>query len=151
MYLSSRGVKILFILRWIACENCVLIYTNLTFSLSVSLPDSTRKQKRRIPLFNYLTAITMKRRKTAKETQMYRTVFWTLWERTRLDDLGESHWNMYNIIYEMNRQSRFNAWYWMLGAGALRQSRGMVQGGKRERGSGWGTHVYLWQIHVDVW
>ena len=95
MYLSSRGVKILFILRWIACENCVLIYTNLTFSLSVSLPDSTRKQKRRIPLFNYLTAITMKRRKTAKETQMYRTVFWTLWERTRLDDLGESHWNMY--------------------------------------------------------
>ena len=18
-------------------------------------------------------------------------------------------------------------------------------------GSGWGTHVYLWQIHVDIW
>ena len=27
----------------------------------------------------------------------------------------------------------------------------MVQGGRREEGSGWGTHVYLWQIHVDVW
>ena len=26
--------------------------------------------------------------KTAKETQMYRTEFWTLWER---DDLGEWH------------------------------------------------------------
>ena len=25
------------------------------------------------------------------------------------------------------------------------------QGGRRERGSGWGTRVYLWQIHVDVW
>ena len=21
----------------------------------------------------------------------------------------------------------------------------------REEGSGWGTHVYLWQIHVDTW
>ena len=29
--------------------------------------------------------------KTAKETQMYRTVFWTLWEREKWDDLGEWH------------------------------------------------------------
>ena len=21
----------------------------------------------------------------------------------------------------------------------------------REEGSGWGTHVYLWQIHFDIW
>ena len=35
------------------------------------------------------------------------------------DDLGEWHWNMYIIIYETNHQSRFNAWYRMLGAGAL--------------------------------
>ena len=27
----------------------------------------------------------------------------------------------------------------------------MVQGGKREEGSGWGTRVYLWRIHVDIW
>ena len=33
------------------------------------------------------------------------------------DDLGEWHWNMYNIIYETNHQSRLDAWYWMLGAG----------------------------------
>jgi len=50
---------------------------------------------------------------------------------------------MYNIIYEMSRQSRFDAGYWMLGAGALGQPRGMVSGGRREEGSGWGTHVYL--------
>ena len=67
------------------------------------------------------------------------------------DDLGELHSNMYNIIYEMSRQSRFNAQYWMLGAGALGRPRGMVQGGKREKGSGWGTRVYLWRIHVDIW
>ena len=24
-------------------------------------------------------------------------------------------------------------------------------GGKREEGSGWGTHVYLWRIHFDIW
>ena len=58
---------------------------------------------------------------------------------------------MYNIIYEMSRQSRFDARYWMLGAGALGQPIGRVGGGRREEGSGWGTRVYLWQIHVDIW
>ena len=28
---------------------------------------------------------------------------------------------------------------------------GMVRGGRKEEGSGWGTRVYLWQIHVDIW
>ena len=27
----------------------------------------------------------------------------------------------------------------------------MVRGGRREKGSGRGTRVYLWQIHVDIW
>ena len=27
----------------------------------------------------------------------------------------------------------------------------MVRGGRREEGSGWGTHIYLWQIHFDIW
>ena len=27
----------------------------------------------------------------------------------------------------------------------------MVQGGRREEGSGWRTRVYLWQIYVDIW
>ena len=39
----------------------------------------------------------------------------------------------------------------MLGAGALGGPRGMVRGGRREEDSGWGTRVYLWQIHVDIW
>ena len=43
------------------------------------------------------------------------------------------------------------AWYWLLGAGALGRPRGMVWGGRREEGSGWGTHVYLWWIHFDIW
>ena len=40
---------------------------------------------------------------------------------------------------------------WMLGGGALGRPRGLVQGGRREEGSGWGTRVYLWWIHVDIW
>ena len=58
---------------------------------------------------------------------------------------------MYNIIYEMSHQSRFNARYWMLGAGALGRPREMVRGWRREEGSGWGTCVYLWWSHVDIW
>ena len=27
----------------------------------------------------------------------------------------------------------------------------MVEGGRLKEGSGWGTHVYLWRIHVDIW
>ena len=67
------------------------------------------------------------------------------------DDLGELHWNKYNIIYETNCQSRFDGRYRMLGAGTLGWPRGMVRGGRRERGSGWGTRVHPWWIHVDVW
>ena len=51
----------------------------------------------------------------------------------------------------MNRQSRFDTGYRMLEAGALGLTRGMVQGGRWEGGSGWGTRIHLWQIHVDVW
>ena len=73
------------------------------------------------------------------------------WRGRGWEDLGEWHWNTYNILYEMSCQSRFNVPYWMLGAGALGWPRGMVWGGRREEGSGWGTHVYLWRIHFDIW
>ena len=46
---------------------------------------------------------------------------------------------MYNIIYEMSLQSRFDAQYWMLGAGALGRPRGMVWGGRRVQD---GEHMY---------
>ena len=63
---------------------------------------------------------------------------------------------MYNIIYEMSHQSRFDAQYWITGC------LGLVHwdtpagwygegGGRREEGSGWGTIVYLWRIHFDIW
>ena len=54
-------------------------------------------------------------------------------------------------MYETSCQSRFDARYWMLGAGALGRPRGRVWGGRRKEGSGWGTRVYLWRIHFDIW
>ena len=39
----------------------------------------------------------------------------------------------------------------VLGAGALGRPRGMGWGGRWEGGSGWGTHVHPWLIHVNVW
>ena len=48
---------------------------------------------------------------------------------------------MYNIIYETSHKSRFNARYWMLGAGAMGLPRGMVRGGRRE-GVQDGEHEY---------
>ena len=46
---------------------------------------------------------------------------------------------MSNIIYETGHQSRFDARYWMLGAGALVQPRGMVRGGRRVQDA---EHMY---------
>ena len=43
------------------------------------------------------------------------------------------------LSYEMSHQSRFDARYWMLGAGALGRPRRMVRGGRRVQD---GEHVY---------
>ena len=39
----------------------------------------------------------------------------------------------------------------VLGAGALGWPRGMGWGGRWEGSSGWGMHLHLWLIHVNVW
>ena len=58
------------------------------------------------------------------------------------DDMREQHWNMYIIKCETDHQSRLDALGW---------PRGMGWGGRWEAGSGWGTHVNPWLIHVNVW
>ena len=39
----------------------------------------------------------------------------------------------------------------VLRPGALGRPRGIGWGGRWEGGSGWGTHVNPWLIHVNVW
>ena len=71
--------------------------------------------------------------------------------------VGEGRLKAREYMYTYSRntmlysQSRFDVRYWMLGAGALGRPRGRVWGGRRDEGSGWGTQVYLWRIHFDIW
>ena len=63
------------------------------------------------------------------------------------DDLAEWHWNMYNIWNELPVQVRctiLDTWGWCTG-------KTQRDGTGREEGSGWGTRVYLWRIHVYIW
>ena len=55
---------------------------------------------------------------------------------------GKNQCTWLEIIYEMSRQSRFDARYWMLGAGALGQPRGMIWGGGGGRRVQDGEHMY---------
>ena len=74
--------------------------------------------------------------------------------QARLQQYMNVNFLMFKLVLEKAEascQSRLDARYWMLGAGALGRPRGMEWGGRREEGSGWGTHVYLWRIHFDIW
>ena len=82
---------------------------------------------------------------------MYRTDFWALWEkarvgwseRTALKHVYYQVWNRSPVQVGCMRQ--------VLRVGALGWLRGMGWGGRWEGGSGWGTHVNPWLIHVNVW
>ena len=86
-----------------------------------------------------------------KKRQMYRTDFWTLWEKVRVgysERTASKH-----VYYQVWNRSPAQAGCMrqVLGAGALGRPRGMGWGGRQEGGSGWGTHVNPWLIHVNVW
>ena len=79
------------------------------------------------------------------------TDFWTLWEKARVgcfERTASKHvyylgWNRSPAQVGCMRQ--------VLGAGALGRPRGIGWRGRWEGGSGWGTHVNPWLIHVNVW
>ena len=89
--------------------------------------------------------------KQKKETQMYRTDFWTLWEkvrvgcfeRTALKHVYYLGWNRSPVQAGCMRQ--------VLRPGALGRHRGIEWRGRWEGGSGWGILVNPWLIHVNVW
>ena len=83
-------------------------------------------------IFNALKKIA----ETEKETQMYRTDFWTLWEKARVGCYRSP------AQAECMRQ--------VLGPGALETPRGIGWRGRWEGVPGWGTHVNPWLIHFNV-
>ena len=74
-------------------------------------------------------------------------------QNSLMDSVGEGEggmiWGM--TLKHVKYHVRNELPVWMFGASALGRPRGMVWGGRREEGSGWGTHVYLWRIHFDIW
>ena len=82
---------------------------------------------------------------------MYRTDFWTLWEKARVgcsERIALKHiyyqvWNRSPAQVGCTRQ--------VLRAGALERPRGMGWRGRWEGASRWVTHVNPWLIHVNVW
>ena len=80
---------------------------------------------------------------------MYRTVFWTLWERERVGRFGRMalkhvKCHVRDELPVQVRCTMLDAWGWCTG-----MTQGVGMG--REEGSGWGAWVYLWGIHFDVW
>ena len=82
---------------------------------------------------------------------MYRTDFWTLWEKARVGCFERTALKL--IYYQgWNRSpARVGCMIRVLRAGALGRPRRVGWGGRREGGSGWGTRVNPWLIHVIVW
>ena len=89
--------------------------------------------------------------KTEKDTQMYRTEFWTLWEKARVG--WSERIALKHVYYQVGNRSPAQAGCMrqLLGAGALGRPRVIGWGRRWEGVLGWGTHVNLWLIHVTVW
>ena len=127
-------------IKWNAFESVLMSWMNLE---PIIQNEVSQKEKDKYPL---LTHTYMDSRKMvmitlyARQQKRHRCIEQSLGLCGRgWDDLGEWHWNTHNIIYETSRQSRFDARYWMLGAGALGRPRGMVWGGRSLVGySPWG-------------
>ena len=82
---------------------------------------------------------------------MYRTDFWTLWEKARVGCFKRTA--LKHVYYlQWNRSpAQVGCMRQVLGPGALGRPKGIGWRGRWEGGSGWGIHVTLWLIQVIVW
>ena len=82
---------------------------------------------------------------------MYRTDFWTLWEKARVGCFRRTA-SKHVYYLGWNRSPAQVGWMrQVLGPGALGRPRGIGRKGRWEGGSGWGIHVKPWLILVNVW
>ena len=82
---------------------------------------------------------------------MYRTDFWTLWEKARVGCFkGTASKHVYYLGWSRS-PAQAGCMRQVLGPGALGRPRGSGWRGRWEGGSGWGTHVTPRLIHVNVW
>ena len=79
--------------------------------------------------------------KTEKETQMYRTDFWTLWEKARVGCFERTPSKHVYYYLGWNRSPAQTGYTRQVhGPGALGRPRGIGWRGRWEGWSGWGTH-----------
>ena len=81
---------------------------------------------------------------------MYRTVFWTLWERARaewengIETCKLSYMKQIASLGSMHDTGCSGLVHWD-------DPEGWDGEGGRRGDSGWGTHVHPWWVHVNVW
>ena len=82
---------------------------------------------------------------------MYRTDFWTLWEKSRLGCFKRTASKHVYYLGWNRSPAQVGCMRQVLGPGALGRPRGIGWRGRWEGGSGCGIHVYTRLIHVNVW
>ena len=82
---------------------------------------------------------------------MYRTDFWTLWEKARVGCFQRTASKHVYYLGWNRSPAQVGCMRQVLRPGALGRPRGIRWRGRWEGGSGWGIHVNLWLIHVNVW
>ena len=82
---------------------------------------------------------------------MYRTDFWTLWEKERVGCFKRTASKHVYYLRWNRSPAQVGCMRQVLGPGALGRPRGIGLRGRWEGGSGWGIHVNPWLIHVNVW
>ena len=86
-----------------------------------------------------------------KKRHMYRTDFWTLWEKARVGCFKRTA-SKHAYYLGWNRSpAQVGCMRKVLGPGALGRPRGSGWRGRWEGGSGWGIHVNPWLIHFNLW
>ena len=82
---------------------------------------------------------------------MYRTDFWTLWEKARVGCFKRTASKHVYYLRWNRSPAQLGCMRQMLGPGALGRPRGIGWRGRWEGGSGWGIHVKPWLIRFNVW
>ena len=82
---------------------------------------------------------------------MYRTDFWTLWEKARVGCFKRTASKHVYYLGWNRSPAQVGCMRQALGPGALGRPRGIGRRGRWEGGSGWGIHVTPWLILVNVW
>ena len=82
---------------------------------------------------------------------MYRTDFWTLWEKVRVRCFKRTSSKHVYYLGWNRSPAQVGCMRQVLGPGVLRRPRGIGWRGRWEGGLWWGLHVYPWLIHVNVW